>query len=162
MSTLRLRLRYEDEALPTQATLASMQRKRKADDRGLIDDGPRNLATKVDDKFETIYILEPHEIPSQRLKLVSEKTVAEHEFSKKHGQLLYLENLKKSKAGGGGNENPDPCPVCNNPLGSEWSVLQCGHCFCIECIQMLIKEYTVRGGGQAPGRQNCVRCAICR
>ena len=150
-----------------------MKRKRQAaaeDQNGTVEDGPRNLATKVDDKFETIYILEPHEISSQRLKLVSEKTIAEHEFRKKHGQLLYLENLKKSKVGGGGNENPEPCPVCNNALGREWSVLQCGHCFCIECIRMLIQEYTVRGptanlsaqGALGHGRQSSVRCAICR
>ena len=175
MSTLRLRLRYEDEPIPTKAVLASMKRKNKTvsfEDEQDAQDGPRNLATKVDDKFETIYILEPHEISSQRLKLVSEKTISEHEFRKKHGQLLYLENLKKSKPGGeGGSENPDPCPVCNNPLGTEWSVLQCGHCFCIECIRMLIQEYTVRGTAASNtsgnnqtshGRQSSVRCAICR
>ena len=171
MSTLRLRLRYEDEPVPTKAVLSSMKRKRQpGEDEEDESDGPRNLATKVDDKFETIYILEPHEISGQRLKLVSEKTIAEHDFRKKHGQLLYLENLKKSKAGRGENENPDPCPVCNNALGSEWSVLQCGHCFCIECIRMLIQEYTVRGSGPNPttpgqasqGRHSSVRCAICR
>jgi hypothetical protein len=30
-----------------------------------------DLATREKDKFETIYILEPHEIASQRLKLAS-------------------------------------------------------------------------------------------
>ena len=30
-----------------------------------------NLATREKDKFETIYILEPHEVATQRLKLVS-------------------------------------------------------------------------------------------
>ena len=98
------------------------------------------LATRTKDKVETIYILEQHEIPSQRLKLISEKTISNNEFRKKHGQLLYLENLKKSdfsKRGGG--ENPEPCPICQKCLGMQWSVLQCGHCFCIECMRILIE-----------------------
>ena len=70
-------------------------------------------------KVETIYILEKHELPSQRLKLVSEKTVSFNEFKKKNGQLLYLENLKNSDFGKkGGGENPEPCPICQKSLGN--------------------------------------------
>ena len=84
-----------------------------------------DLKTREKDKFETIYILEKHELPSQRLKLVSDKTVANSEFRKKFGQLLYLENLKKSDYGKkGGTGNPEPCPVCQSELGHSWSVLQ--------------------------------------
>ena len=83
-----------------------------------------DLSTRVKDKVETIYILEKHEIPSQKLKLVSEKTVAISEFRKKHGQLLYLENLRTSDFGKkGGGENPEPCPICQKNLGTQWSVL---------------------------------------
>ncbi len=79
------------------------------------------------DKFETIYILEAHELPGQKLKLMSERTVASSEFQKKFGMLAYLENLKKSDFGtkaGGGGENPEACPVCQQSLGTQWSVLQ--------------------------------------
>jgi E3 ubiquitin-protein ligase SHPRH len=162
MSTLRLRLRLEDEPYPTKAVLASMKPKHKAvgNDEEAEEDGSRTLAIRVNDKYETIYILEPHEMSSQRLKLVSEKTIAEHEFVKNHGQLLYLENLKTSKAGVAGNEYPEPCPVCQNPLGAEWNMLQCGHSYCIECLRRLIQEFTVRGTSNRAGRS--VRCAICR
>ena len=65
-----------------------------------------------------IFCLEKHELPSQRLKLVSEKTVSMNEFRKKNGQLLYLENLKSSDFGKkGGGENPEPCPICQKSLG---------------------------------------------
>ena len=71
-------------------------------------------------KVETIYILEKHELPSQRLKLISEKTVSFNEFKKKNGQLLYLENLKNSDFGKkGGGENPEPCPICQKSLGNK-------------------------------------------
>ena len=66
-----------------------------------------------------IFCLEKHELPSQRLKLVSEKTVSMNEFRKKNGQLLYLENLKSSDFGKkGGGENPEPCPICQKSLGN--------------------------------------------
>ena len=67
MSIMRLRLRFEDEPIPSQS---SMKIKKKSKDE------QPDLATRAKDKFETIYILEKHEIPTQRLKLVSEKTVA--------------------------------------------------------------------------------------
>jgi E3 ubiquitin-protein ligase SHPRH len=117
-----------------------------------------DLATRIKDKVETIYILEKHEIPTQRLKLISDKTVSFNEFRKKNGQFLYLENLKisdYSKRGGG--ENPEPCPICQKSLGTQWSVLQCGHCFCVDCIRILIEEYSTGGN-----ISRSVKCAICR
>ena len=80
------------------------------------------------------------------------------EFRKKNGQLLYLENLQKSDFGKkGGGENPEPCPICQKSLGMQWSVLQCGHCFCVDCIRILIEEYSSGGG-----HSRSVKCAICR
>ena len=118
MSVMRLRLRYEDEPVTSQNAL-----KRKRTDP----DGAKNLKTREKDKFETIYILEQHELPSQRLKLVSEKTIANSEFRKKFGQMLYLENLKKSDYGKkGGTGNPEPCPICQTELGHSWAVMQVG------------------------------------
>ena len=90
----------------------------------------------------------------------AEKTVALNEFRKKHGQLVYLEQLRSTGIGTSGtsNENPEPCPICTKQLGTQWSVLQCGHCFCVDCMRTLIDEYTVRGSAHRAS----VRCAICR
>ncbi len=150
MSIMRLRLRFEDEPV---ASLSSL--KRKYDDKDK--EKKPNLATRVKDKVETIYILEKHELPSQRLQNVSDKTIASNEFRKKWGQLLYLENLQKSDVTKNNKENPEPCPICQKNLGTQWSVLQCGHCFCIECIRTLIEEYSTGGG-----HSRSVKCAICR
>ena len=38
------------------------------------------LATREKDKVETIYILERHELPNQKLKLVSDRTIAQSQF----------------------------------------------------------------------------------
>ena len=148
MSIMRLRLRFDDEPITSENKMKIKKDKKEKS---------ADLATRVQDKVETIYILEKHEIPSQRLKLVSEKTVSMNEFRKKNGQLLYLENLKDSdfsKKGGG--ENPEPCPICQKSLGMQWSVLGCGHCFCVDCIRILIEEYSTGGNSRS------VKCAICR
>jgi E3 ubiquitin-protein ligase SHPRH len=118
-------------------------------------DGP-NLATREKNKLETIYILEKHELPNQKMKLMSDKTIAQNDFKKKYGQLLYLENLRKSDYGKRGGQNPEPCPICQNSLGQSWSVLQCGHCYCVECMHILIKEYS------SVGTRCWVRCPTCR
>lgn len=56
---------------------------------------------------------------------MSDKTIAINEFRRKFGQLLYLENLRNSEVGKiGGGENPEPCPICQKSLGTQWSVLQ--------------------------------------
>ena len=46
-------------------------------------------------KVETIYILERHELESQRLRLLGDKVSSQADMRKKLGQLLYLENLRK-------------------------------------------------------------------
>jgi hypothetical protein len=60
----RLRLRYADEPAVSSAAL-----KRK---EGGGQQQP-NLATRQQQKLETIYILEPHELDNQRLSLVADK-----------------------------------------------------------------------------------------
>ena len=46
-------------------------------------------------QVETIYILERHELESQRLRLIGDKVTSQADMRKKLGQLLYLENLRK-------------------------------------------------------------------
>nr|XP_006814870.1 PREDICTED: E3 ubiquitin-protein ligase SHPRH-like [Saccoglossus kowalevskii] len=43
------------------------------------------------------------------------------------------------------------CPICDRRLGDQWCVLCCGHCFCNDCMSILIKQYRIN-----------IKCAICR
>lgn len=52
--------------------------------------------------------------------------------------------------------NPEPCPICQRELGVEWSVMHCGHCYCLDCITILLDQYSFGG------RNRVVKCAICR
>ena len=137
MCTMRLRLRMAGED-----TAETRERR----------DGP-DLATRQKEKVETIYILERHEVESQKLRLVADKFSSQAELKKKLGQLLYLENLKNTDYGRKGGHNPETCPICVKELGSQWSVLQCGHCYCVDCIRVLIDEYS---------RAKSTKCAVCR
>ncbi len=102
MSIMRLRLRFEDEPLIAQSQLKIKKQKSESGNQA------PDLSTRVKEKVETIYILEKHELPSQRLKLISDKTIASGEFKKKYGQLLYLDNLKNSDfAKKNGGKNPE-------------------------------------------------------
>ncbi|XP_033741490.1 E3 ubiquitin-protein ligase SHPRH-like [Pecten maximus] len=101
-------------------------------------------------------VLEPAELEQQKLKLRTEKIVAENELRKKVGQLFYLKNLSKNQIDNEDGVNPDPCPICQRELGVEWSVVQCGHCYCIECIRVMVIQYSF-------GTQNRrLKCAVCR
>ncbi|KAH9494650.1 hypothetical protein Btru_020414 [Bulinus truncatus] len=108
-------------------------------------------ATKIPNVIEEKDIL-PHE-----LKLASEEIVARNELKKKQGQLIYLMNLAKRNQDGDGS-NPDLCPVCQYGLGVEWSVLLCGHCFCLRCIRALIERNFI--GGDLLDRG--LKCPMCR
>lgn len=66
-------------------------------------------------------VLEPTEVEHHKLKLLSDRIVAQGELQKKLGQLLYLRNLSKSEHGKRGGSNPDPCPICQRKLGEQVS-----------------------------------------
>lgn len=38
----------------------------------------------------------------------------------------------------------------------QWAVLTCGHCFCNECISIIIEQYSVGS------HRSSIKCAICR
>ncbi|XP_016152820.1 PREDICTED: E3 ubiquitin-protein ligase SHPRH isoform X2 [Ficedula albicollis] len=103
-----------------------------------------------------LHIIEPHEVEQNRVKLLNDKAVAKSQLQKKLGQLLYLTNLEKSQDKTTGGVNPEPCPICARQLGSQWAVLTCGHCFCNECIAIIIQQYSVGT------RRSSIKCAICR
>lgn len=107
-------------------------------------------------KPKLLYIIEPHEVEQNRVKLLNDQAVAKSQLQKKLGQFLYLTNLEKSQDKSTGGLNPEPCPICARPLGQEWAVLICGHCFCNECIAIIVEQYSVGS------RRRAVQCAICR
>ncbi|EDO45527.1 predicted protein [Nematostella vectensis] len=97
------------------------------------------------------------QVEPQRMKFVSDRIVAKTELRKKLGQLLYLGNLAKTQASHSG-ENPDPCPVCTRQLGIEWSVFSCGHCYCCDCVWVLLRQ-----AGIGPRNRDVhVKCPLCR
>ncbi|EEC02206.1 snf2 histone linker PHD ring helicase, putative [Ixodes scapularis] len=95
------------------------------------------------------------QVPEQQSRLLVERELHRNDLRKKLGQLFYLQNLEKAGGSGNASSNPEPCPICQNPLGERWSVMQCGHNFCIGCIQMMLRTPAcTRGGG--------LLCAVCR
>ena len=144
MCTMRLRLRLPEDKTDSQDNwfLAETRARQGAD-----------LATRTREKAETIYLLARHELEPQRLKLVADRFTHQAQLRKKLGQLQYLENLGKTDYGKRGGSNPEPCPICTKQLGTQWSVLQCGHCYCVDCIRILIDEYSSR---------KATKCAVCR
>lgn len=107
-------------------------------------------------KPKLLHIIEPHEVEQNRVKLLNDQAVAKSQLQKKLGQFLYLTNLEKSQDKSTGGLNPEPCPICARPLGQEWAVLTCGHCFCNGCIAIIVEQYSVGS------RRRAILCAICR
>ncbi|KAG8225017.1 hypothetical protein J437_LFUL006028 [Ladona fulva] len=113
-----------------------------------------NLSTNLHSKLESLHLLNQHELEPYAARLSAELAGGSCDLRKRVGQLFYLQNLEKANSGRHGGMNPDPCPICRKVLGEKWSVLQCGHCYCTECIKVLVTEYSGRGGS--------VKCAVCR
>ncbi|XP_061899198.1 E3 ubiquitin-protein ligase SHPRH-like [Entelurus aequoreus] len=107
-------------------------------------------------KPKLLHIIEPHEVEQNRVKLLNDQAVAKSQLQKKLGQFLYLTNLEKSQDKSTGGLNPEPCPICARPLGQEWAVLTCGHCFCNQCIAIILEQYSMGS------RRRAIKCAICR
>lgn len=120
MATLRLRLR-----LPHEIPQAKPTAKR-------LDNNPNQAVP--------IYLLELHDVDLQFAKLQGELIEAGNALKRHMGHVLYLKNLEMAGYGKKGNKNPDPCPVCQSQLDDKWSVLVCGHSYCMECIQVLVDQ----------------------
>ena len=116
MATLRLRLRLPHEVAPS-----------------------KNSSKKSDNvPALPIYLLERHDVDVQYAKLQGDLVSASNALKRHMGHSLYLKNLEMAGYGKRGNHNPDPCPVCQSELGNKWSVLVCGHSFCMDCIKLLV------------------------
>ncbi|KAL1417154.1 hypothetical protein MTO96_000637 [Rhipicephalus appendiculatus] len=99
-------------------------------------------------------VLRPWQVPEQWSKLLCEKELYQNDLKKKLGQLFYLKNLEKAGIHRG-EFNPELCPICQNPLGRRWSVMQCGHNFCLDCIKMVCSSPSCMRSGS-------LLCAVCR
>lgn len=82
-------------------------------------------------------------------QLSHEKTVAEEKLKKAIGTHNYLETLNKQQYSG---QDPDPCPICGIKLEGSWSLLKCGHCYCLDCTGNLLERTCTKH----------IRCSICR
>ncbi|XP_044258765.1 E3 ubiquitin-protein ligase SHPRH [Tribolium madens] len=109
----------------------------------------KNLNYNIDNKLETIHVLDVHEVEYQRTVLHSEENRNKALLEKNLGTRSYLETLRKQQYE---DQPPDPCPICKNALENQWSILSCGHCYCLECIQLLIDQT----------RSHHVQCSVCR
>ena len=107
---------------------------------------------------ETItYILEEHEVPIQLDTLKSDEVIARNALAKKLSHLYYLNNLSKDDSYRKGGRNIELCPICQYQMGEQWSVLQCGHCLCVKCLDILISQYS-----RNTSNGLCISCALCR
>nr|XP_022908014.1 E3 ubiquitin-protein ligase SHPRH [Onthophagus taurus] len=102
---------------------------------------------------EDIQYLDPTEIPYQLAHLSSQERCSLKMLDENIGTYKYLRTLHKQQLKG---EDPDPCPICKCVLNLQWNIMTCGHCFCIECMQVLI--------GQQIGfnKRQFISCPVCR
>lgn len=70
--------------------------------------------------------------------------------------IIFSLLLFKTRDENSDGHNPEPCPICQRELGVEWSVMHCGHCYCLDCMNILLERYSFGG------RNRVVKCAICR
>ncbi|RDD45665.1 E3 ubiquitin-protein ligase SHPRH [Trichoplax sp. H2] len=110
---------------------------------------------EVPDSAQT-YIIPPGLVEQTRFRFLSDLSLGKIELKKKLGQLSYLENLSKAR-NFSSHENEDSCPICVRKLGKEWTVLGCGHCYCYDCTDVMIKKCA-----QNDMRQQSVKCPLCR
>ncbi|CAG9838516.1 unnamed protein product [Diabrotica balteata] len=109
----------------------------------------KNLTYELDNKHETIHLLSVHELDYQLMLLQNDVQNNTTKLEKLLGTQGYLETLRKQQYEG---QSPDPCPICQNQLELHWSILSCGHCYCLECIQVILE--------QASG--DVISCSVCR
>lgn len=109
----------------------------------------RQLQNEDRNQFEKINVLSEHELHLQEIVLKGELSTNTNKLKKNIGTYNYLQTLRVQQTTG---QSIDPCPICKNPLEKRWNILPCGHCFCLECIQMLIGHTAM----------NSITCSVCR
>lgn len=85
-------------------------------------------------------VLLPNEVEFQVHRSTLEKNAAEANLKKRLCQFIFLQNLQTTYQLADGEENQDPCPICQCNLGHEWYIIQCGHLYCKECYTLLLEN----------------------
>ncbi|XP_044279122.1 E3 ubiquitin-protein ligase SHPRH isoform X2 [Varanus komodoensis] len=102
-------------------------------------------------------VLRDHVSAIDELAMATERLRVRHpEEPKPNHPVLHIIEPHESQDKTTGGVNPEPCPICARQLGKQWAVLTCGHCFCNECIAIIIEQYSVGS------RRSSIKCAICR
>nr|CAH7738161.1 unnamed protein product [Callosobruchus chinensis] len=109
----------------------------------------KSLTYTTENKNENMHLLTVHELDYQNSYLSRELEVNKAMLERQLGTQNYLETLRKQQYEG---QSPDPCPICKNALENHWSILMCGHSFCLECIQILLENT----------QKDDIQCSICR
>ncbi|KAL3277364.1 hypothetical protein HHI36_012714 [Cryptolaemus montrouzieri] len=97
----------------------------------------KRLSYILENKLDTVYMLNEHELDYHMMLLKSDESKGSAQLEKSLGICSYLETLRKQQYEG---QSPDPCPICRNVLDQHWSILTCGHNFCMECIHKLLEQ----------------------
>ncbi|BES94744.1 SNF2 family N-terminal domain [Nesidiocoris tenuis] len=98
-------------------------------------------------KKTDVHVIQQYEIPGIRTNLECELMTSQDELKRTAGILLYLKKLQEK-----GSSEHGTCPVCQEQLSTEWSVLRCGHCMCFDCIRTLLE--------MSPSK--AIECPLCR
>ncbi|XP_074033441.1 E3 ubiquitin-protein ligase SHPRH isoform X2 [Leptinotarsa decemlineata] len=109
----------------------------------------KNLNYQVENRNEFVNLLSVHELDFQMTSLKNEYKMNTASLEKLLGTQSYLETLRKQQYEG---QSPDPCPICKNALEQHWSILLCGHSYCLECIQVLLEQTS----------GDHIQCSVCR
>ncbi|EIE26712.1 hypothetical protein COCSUDRAFT_59229 [Coccomyxa subellipsoidea C-169] len=130
---------------------------------------------------EVHFKLHPAEIPVKNKELTTERIVAEADLNKQLGTLRYLRGLRAARqrmqAGAERAEqapdkqNSEPaavsseaaaevevCPVCQEPLGQELTMLPCGHQLCVRCHMAILDRIPP----YIPMVNRHIHCPTCR
>ncbi|CAH0562699.1 unnamed protein product [Brassicogethes aeneus] len=109
----------------------------------------KNLDYELKDKIKHCNLLNPHELGFLESIYRMEEKQSLANLERNLGIKKYLETLKKQQYEG---QHPDPCPICKNTLENHWSILPCGHSYCLECIQLQLEKVVGK----------YLLCSICR
>lgn len=81
---------------------------------------------------EKAFKLLPIEVPSTKLKLQTDRSLADINLRKATGQMKYLEYLQAKDK----NFENESCVICLETIGPQQVMLPCGHIFCEQCISV--------------------------
>ncbi|KAF5299240.1 hypothetical protein FQA39_LY02413 [Lamprigera yunnana] len=108
----------------------------------------KELSSVLDNKLRFINFVEEHELEYQVSLLKNEERENMVILERNLGIYNYLNTLRLQQYAG---KSPDPCPVCKNALQDQWAILPCGHCYCLECMHILLDKIYGR-----------LTCCVCR